>query len=232
MQIIDFSFGHTGSTHDASAWEATRLAQDREELMEENEWVWADSAYPVSAFNPIYFVTNLIYRQINTWIIAPYKAPERNHPDNEIFNNHVSILRIRSEHAIGFLKGRFQSLKNLRVHIKDRITHVIGTYWVAACIGIHAFAVRHEAEEKHQDPDFDELADNPDPFIDEGLTTTSESDSVLNPRVRIPTRLQLAKRRREKLKEKLFRSKVKKTRRIAQERRNALGADISSSESL
>jgi DDE superfamily endonuclease len=50
LQIIDFSFGHTGSTHDASAWEATRLAQDREELMEENEWVWADSAYPVNIF--------------------------------------------------------------------------------------------------------------------------------------------------------------------------------------
>jgi len=38
LQIIDFSFGHTGSTHDSSAWE---------ELMEENEWVWADSAYAV-----------------------------------------------------------------------------------------------------------------------------------------------------------------------------------------
>jgi DDE superfamily endonuclease len=172
--------------------------------------------------------------QINTWIIAPYKAPERNQPDNEVFNNHVSILRIRSEHAIGFLKGRFQSLKNLRLHIKDRISHVIGTYWVAACIGIHAFAVRHEAEEKCQDPDFDKLADNQDPFIDEGLTSTSGSDLPAHSCVRMPTRLQLAKRQREKLKEKLFRSKVKRMQRVAQERRSALGADISesSSESL
>ena len=104
--------------------------------------------------------------QINTWIIAPYKAPKRNDPDNEVFNNHVSILRIRSEHAIGFLKGRFQSLKNLWLHIKDQISHIIGTYWVAACIGIHAFAIRHEAEEKHRtDQDFNEFADNyRDPF--------------------------------------------------------------------
>ena len=50
LQIIDFSFGHTGSTHDASAWEATRLAQNQEELMEESEWVWADLAYPVNIF--------------------------------------------------------------------------------------------------------------------------------------------------------------------------------------
>jgi hypothetical protein len=61
LQIIDFSFGHTGSTHDASAWEATRLAQDREGLMEENEWVWADSAYPV---NILRFQTILSYKLI------------------------------------------------------------------------------------------------------------------------------------------------------------------------
>ena len=107
---------------------------------------------------------------------------------------------------------------------------------MAACIGIHAFAVRHEAEEKRcADPDFNELADNQDPFIDEGLSTTSESDSALNPahsRARMPTRLQLAKKRREKLKEKLFQSKVKKSQRLAQARRGALGANISSSESL
>ena len=154
-----------------------------------------------------------------------------------MFNNHVSILRIRSEHAIGFLKGRFQSLKNLRLHIKDRISHVIGTYWVAACIGIHAFAIRHEAQEKRRtDPDFDEFADNyRDPFIDEGLSTTSESDSAIIPeysRTRVPTRLQLAKRQREKLKEKLFRFKVKRSQQVARERRSALGADISSPESL
>ena len=107
---------------------------------------------------------------------------------------------------------------------------------MAACIGIHAFAIQHEAEEKHQDSDFDELADIQDPFIDEGLTTTSESDSALNlahpRRTRMPTRLQLAKRQREKLKEKLFQSKAKKTQRAAQESCGILGADISSSETL
>ena len=106
---------------------------------------------------------------------------------------------------------------------------------MAACIGIHAFAIRHEAEERRRtDPDFDELAEYEDPFINDGLTTTSDSDSPLNPshsRARAPTRLQLAKMRREKLKEKLFRSKVRKSRRAAQERRNTLGAHISSSDS-
>ena len=106
---------------------------------------------------------------------------------------------------------------------------------MAACIGIHAFAIRHEAEERRRtDPDFDELAEYEDPFINDGLTTTSDSDSPLNPshsRARAPTRLQLAKTRREKLKEKLFRSKIKKAQQVALERRGALGVDISGSES-
>ena len=47
LRIIDFSYGHTGSTHDATAWETTRLAQEHSTLMGDGEWVWADSAYPV-----------------------------------------------------------------------------------------------------------------------------------------------------------------------------------------
>jgi len=46
------------------------------------------------------------------------------------------------------------------------------------------------------------------------------------------TWLQLAKRQQGKLKEKLFWFKVKKTQQRAQEHCSALGADISSSESL
>jgi hypothetical protein len=48
LQIIDFSYGHTGSTHDSTAWESTQMAQKHEELLEKDEWIWADSAYPVT----------------------------------------------------------------------------------------------------------------------------------------------------------------------------------------
>ncbi|KAE9392391.1 hypothetical protein BT96DRAFT_830697 [Gymnopus androsaceus JB14] len=47
LRIIDFGYGHTGSTHDATAWEGTRIATNHEDLLEEGEWIWADSAYPV-----------------------------------------------------------------------------------------------------------------------------------------------------------------------------------------
>lgn len=54
--------------------------------------------------------------------------PEREEPDNRVFNNHVSMVHIRSEHAIGYLKGRFHSLKGIRVKIHDKATHRIATY--------------------------------------------------------------------------------------------------------
>jgi len=43
LQIIDFGYGHIGSTHDSVAWRDTQIARKHDE----GEWVWADSAYPV-----------------------------------------------------------------------------------------------------------------------------------------------------------------------------------------
>jgi hypothetical protein len=63
----------------------------------------------------------------------------------------------------------------LRVNICSPQTHKIATYWVSACIGIHAFAMRCEEEERGGD-DLD--SDNPDPFIAEGLSSDSGSSDA------------------------------------------------------
>ena len=122
------------------------------------------------------------------------------------------MVRIRSEHAIGFLKGRFQSLKGLRVRIKDKRSHQFATYWIAACIGLHAFAMQCEAEERSARDDLDSEEDSEDPFIAEGLSSDSDSDSVQNSCsvLQGPTgglRLRKAKARREQLKRCLLRAK-------------------------
>lgn len=39
LRIIDFTYGHCGSTSDASAWEATLLAQEHDDILEDGEWV-------------------------------------------------------------------------------------------------------------------------------------------------------------------------------------------------
>jgi hypothetical protein len=122
--------------------------------------------------------------KISKWIVAPYKRPERDLPENDVFNNHVSMLRIRSEHAIGFLKGRFHSLKNLRIAIKDGNGHKVATYWVATCVAVHAFAMQCEAEERSDD---ESEAVMQDPFIMEGLSSDSDSDRIYHPTERTST---------------------------------------------
>ncbi|KAF7370022.1 DDE Tnp4 domain-containing protein [Mycena sanguinolenta] len=157
LRIIDFGYGYTGSTHDSAAFQGTRIAQEHETLLEDDEFIWADSAYT-----------------LEKWVISPYKKPQSLQPGNEEFNNHVSMVRIRSEHAIGFLKGRFQSLKGLRISIKDEKTHQFATYWVAACVGVHSFAM--QCEEEARDPNDNEDAVMADPFIGEGLSSDSDSE--------------------------------------------------------
>jgi hypothetical protein len=115
---------------------------------------------------------------LQTWVVAPYKKPEKELAQNEEFNNHILMVQIRSEHAIGFLEGCFRSLKSLRIRIKDKKSHQFATYWVAACIGVHAFAMQCEADEQAcSDSEDDGMAD---PFIAEGLLSDSDSDTNTN----------------------------------------------------
>ncbi|KAJ7101179.1 hypothetical protein C8R44DRAFT_641780, partial [Mycena epipterygia] len=148
---------------------------------------------------------------------------------NEEFNNHLSMVRIRSEHAIGFLKGRLQSLKSLRVSIKSEKTHKFATYWIAACIAVHSFAMQCEDEER---PDSDEDAVMADPFIHDGLSSSdSSANSTPQRRGRASqTRLQSGKAKREFLKQALFKTKDKRGRRRARRQRAELGMSSDSDE--
>ncbi|KAF8233747.1 hypothetical protein L208DRAFT_1265343, partial [Tricholoma matsutake] len=54
--IMDFCIGLPGSQHDATAWQETLTVQQHDRLLEKDEWVWGDSAYP-----------------LQKWCQAPYK---------------------------------------------------------------------------------------------------------------------------------------------------------------
>jgi DDE superfamily endonuclease len=64
---------------------------------------------------------------------VPYKNPEAQLPDNELFNHLFSQARCMIEHVNGILKSRFMSLKNLRikVHKKEDFAHV--NEWILCC---------------------------------------------------------------------------------------------------
>lgn len=57
------------------------------------------------------------------------------------FNFELSRQRIRIEHAIGMLKGRWQSLRELRILIKDERSAARANLWIQACIVLHNYLV-------------------------------------------------------------------------------------------
>ncbi|KAF8590107.1 hypothetical protein K439DRAFT_1331371, partial [Ramaria rubella] len=130
LRIIDYGVGLPGSQHDATAWKATQVPQEHNTLLGPDEWVWANTAYP-----------------LQTWCQAPYKRPDKDIPENGHYNYYVSRVCVCSGHCVGFLKGRWSSLHGLRLHI-DNPTHIRFTViWVTTCIVLHNFALLHEAEE-------------------------------------------------------------------------------------
>lgn len=70
--------------------------------------------------------------------------PEKDTPQNTMFNYHVSKVRVRSEHCVGFLKGRWASLKGLQVHIDGQKGIQYAGLWITTCIHLHSFAIQHE----------------------------------------------------------------------------------------
>ncbi|KIL00123.1 hypothetical protein PAXRUDRAFT_130526 [Paxillus rubicundulus Ve08.2h10] len=46
-----------------------------------------------------------------------YFRPEKDTEENTIYNYNISKVHIQSEHFIGYLKGTWQSLQGLHVHL-------------------------------------------------------------------------------------------------------------------
>ncbi|KDR82165.1 hypothetical protein GALMADRAFT_60176 [Galerina marginata CBS 339.88] len=149
----------TGSAHDATAFEHTAAAKYPEWLFEGEEFAWADSAYAV-----------------NSHTIPVHKQPASLDPANSFFDMLVSRLRVRSEHCMGALKGRFQCLRGLRININSKKEHHLACRWITIAIILHnliidvegsksgaRFAVDHgQAEELEDRGDQDDPLDGND----------------------------------------------------------------------
>jgi hypothetical protein len=146
LRIIDYVLGPTGSMHDATAFRSSFTFNNHATLFPNGEWIWADSAYGVQE-----------------WCVSPYRRPASLVPVNARFNYHISCvriifhsntmlfgdpllfqIRIRSEHAIGALKGRFQSLRGLRLYINTRKHHEAAIEWIRTCLILHNLILHHE----------------------------------------------------------------------------------------
>lgn len=76
-------------------------------------------------------------------IISAYKNPVggRMTDEQNKFNYQISHVRIAVEHAIGILKERFQSLKELRLRIRGKDSMKYTNLWIRACFVLHNILV-------------------------------------------------------------------------------------------
>ncbi|KAH7919615.1 hypothetical protein BV22DRAFT_1022662, partial [Leucogyrophana mollusca] len=91
------------------------------------EFAWADSAYAV-----------------NSHTIPVHKKPASLQPENIAFDRAVANLRVRSEHCMGALKGRFQCFRGLRVNINSKRQHIAACRWITVGIILHNLVVEVE----------------------------------------------------------------------------------------
>jgi hypothetical protein len=59
----------------------------------------------------------------------------------------ASHLRVRSEHCMGMLKGRWQSLRGLRVKINSKTEHVAACRWITVAIILHNLVIDVEGDD-------------------------------------------------------------------------------------
>lgn len=121
---MDYAHGYPGSVHDAAAFEHTGAFKYPDWFFEGEEFAWTDSAYGLSSRT-----------------IPVHKEPASLRRENSIFDRAVSHVRVRSEHCMGALKGRFQCLRGLRVDIKTNQDHIDACRWITAAIILHNLVI-------------------------------------------------------------------------------------------
>jgi hypothetical protein len=162
---VDYAHGPTGSAHDAAAFEHTAAFKYPDWFFEGEEFAWTDSAYSLTSRS-----------------IPVHKQPAALLPENAIFDRTVSHLRVRSEHCMGALKGRFQCLHGLRVNINNNQDHIAACRWITVAIILHNlvidvdggnavtnFGLAHGHDEEEEDGG---LMDEP---IDEGSAAEEQA---------------------------------------------------------
>ena len=136
--------GWPGSVHDDRVWRTCNLFNKSEVVFSPREHSLGDSAFAASAI-----------------VMPPFKSTAGiSPPSNETaFNTLLAKPRVKSEHCIGILKGRFPFLKGIRLrlgnrlHMKRLIDHVRGA------VVLHNFLINEpvEASWVEVDPAVDDL---------------------------------------------------------------------------
>ena len=133
-------------------------------------WVYADINHPLHTGQ--YLLADSAY-ELSETVIPAYKAPAAYQPKNANFNHCIAKARVRNEHAIGILKSRFASLREMRLHLYRKSDMVQYVKWIYCCIILHNMLANlgDSWEDLIQDSDG---MDNDEEQLDDLETTANE----------------------------------------------------------
>ena len=103
-RVLYYFGGWPGSVHDNRAWRSSKIFRDGKFYFENGEYLVGDSAYSACRF-----------------LVQSFKklpGTSKLNPEKEWFNSMLGSLRVKSEHCIGMLKGRFPSLRRINIKVK------------------------------------------------------------------------------------------------------------------
>ena len=112
--------GYSAATHDSRVYSRSQLQLNPQNFFSTGQYLLGDSAYVLTST-----------------VVVPYKAPLSANKENRTFNKRLSHLRVDIEHTFGILKGRWGSLKGLRIMINSQQRYEYSCMWIYACIVLH-----------------------------------------------------------------------------------------------
>ncbi|EFP82451.2 uncharacterized protein PGTG_08407 [Puccinia graminis f. sp. tritici CRL 75-36-700-3] len=145
--ITSFMTGWPGTCGDSLVFKNMKVHLEPDRFFDPGQYLIADSAYALSMTT-----------------IPAYKSPLSKINRNTEFNYCLAKSRVRNEHTIGILKGRWASLQQLRLSLYTPQHMVEIIRWINCCVALHNMLA-------HLGDSWDELAtpnDNDEPGDSEG----------------------------------------------------------------
>ena len=121
-EIIYYQVGYPGSCNDTYCFRNSDLNKHPERYFNIGEYLLADGGYI-----------------LNSRTLIPYKTPTGEQIE---FNRKISSARIIVEHVMGLLKGRWCSLRSLRIQIHKREDTEKVNNWIVCCLILHNMVTR------------------------------------------------------------------------------------------
>ncbi|EFP80235.2 uncharacterized protein PGTG_06191 [Puccinia graminis f. sp. tritici CRL 75-36-700-3] len=140
--ITAYMTGWPGSCGNSMVFKRMMLHKEPTLFFDRGQYLIADSAY-----------------ELGVHCIPAYKAPAAYIKDNSDFNYCLARSRVRNEHTIGILKGRWASLQHLRLAIQKPSDMMEVIRWVNCCVTLHSILAHlGDAWDALEAPGIDHLA--------------------------------------------------------------------------